>query len=81
MAWIRTVSIGEATGRLKKEFDAALKRAGEIFNIVGIMSLNPRTLTTSMEFYRSVMFFPSPLSRRKREMLAVVVSATNHCHY
>ena len=81
MAWIQTTSIAEATGRLKKEFDAALRRAGKIFNIVGIMSLNPRTMAASMEFYKSIMHFPSPLPRKEREMLAVAVSAANRCLY
>ena len=52
-----------------------------MFNIVGIMGLNPRTMAASMEFYKSVMQFPSPLLRREREMLAVAVSAVNRCHY
>ncbi len=81
MAWIRTISLAEAAGQLKKEYDAAIRRAGKVFNIVGIMGLNPRTMAASMEFYKSVLQFPSPLPRREREMLAVAVSAVNRCHY
>ena len=81
MAWIRTISLAKAAGRLKKEYDAAIQRAGKVFNIVGIMSLNPRTMAASMEFYKSLMHFPSPLPRREREMLAVAVSAVNRCRY
>lgn len=35
----------------------------------------------SMNLYRAIMFGPSPLSRRQREMMATVVSASNGCHY
>ena len=81
MAWIRTVAGGEAEGDLKPLYDAAAKRAGKVFGIVRLMSPNPRVLEASMNLYRAIMFGPSPLSRRQREMLATVVSATNGCHY
>ena len=81
MSWIRTVSPDEATGRLKRSYDAAVQRAGAVAGIVRAMSPNPRVLEASMAFYRAVMFGPSPLSRRQREMLAVVTSRVNDCHY
>ncbi len=81
MPWIKVLSLDEATGLLKKEYKAAMKRAGRIWGIVGIMSQNPRAMKASMDFYGAIMFGKSPLSRSQREMLAVVVSATNHCIY
>ncbi len=81
MTWIRTVSDEEATGRLAAMFDAARRRAGRVFNIVRSMSLNPPVLEASMQFYRAAMFGKSPLSRARREMLAVVVSLRNQCLY
>jgi alkylhydroperoxidase family enzyme len=81
MPWIRTVAPGEAVGRLKELYDAAVARAGKVFGIVRVMSPNPRVLEASMGLYRAVMFGPSPLSRRQRELLAVVVSRTNRCRY
>jgi alkylhydroperoxidase family enzyme len=45
------------------------------------MSPNPRILASSMDLYATVMFGPSELSRRRRELLAVVVSRANDCHY
>jgi alkylhydroperoxidase family enzyme len=81
MAWIKLVADGEATGRLKQFYDAAIARAGRVFGIVRTMSPNPPTLEKSMAFYMQVMKGPSGLSRREREMLAVVTSAANDCHY
>jgi alkylhydroperoxidase family enzyme len=81
MAWIRTVSPKEATGRLKKIYDEAIRRAGRVFNIVRVQSRNPPVLETSIELYKAVMFGPSPLSRMQREALATVTSWANGCFY
>lgn len=81
MPWIKVFSLEEATGFLKEQYDAALKRAGRIWNIVAIMSQNPPVLKASMDLYGALMHGPSPLSRGQRELLATVVSAQNHCLY
>ncbi len=81
MPWIRTIGLDEASGFLKQQLEAAVKRAGRIWHIVGVMSLNPRVLRTSMDFYAAVMYGSSPLSRGQRELIAVVVSRANHCRY
>ena len=81
MPWIEQVPIADATGLLKKLFDEAIQRAGRVWHIVHIMSLNPRALRASINFYSVLMFGESPLSRVQREMLATVVSAELQCHY
>ncbi len=81
MAWIDVVPHDKARGLLKQQYDAAVKRAGRIWNVVSIMSLNPGALTASMRFYGALMHGGSPLRRGQREMLAVVVSAVNRCVY
>ena len=81
MAWIRTVPTGEAEGPLRASYDRAKARAGRVFHIVRSMSLSPRMLDASIGLYLEVMHGPEGLSRRRREMIAVVVSATNACHY
>jgi uncharacterized peroxidase-related enzyme len=81
MAHIRLIDVDEATGELRLEYDAAIERAGKVFNIVKAMSLRPRALRAAMDLYREVMFGRSELSRADRELLAVVVSCTNDCHY
>lgn len=81
MPWIHQIPLAEATGLLKQEFDKALQRAGRVWHIVHIMSLNPRVLKASIEHYGAVMYGQSPLSRAQRELLATVVAAENHCYY
>lgn len=81
MPWIDQISIEDAKGTLKRQFDAALKRAGRVWNIVHIMSLNPEALRDSIRFYSTIMFGDSPLTRVQREMLATVSSCELDCHY
>lgn len=81
MSWIRTVGEGEAEGQLGRLYGEAIARAGKVYGIVRLMSVSPAILETSMALYRALMHAPGPLSRRQREMLAVVTSRANHCHY
>lgn len=81
MPWIKVIGLAEAAGLLKQQYDAAIKRAGRVWNIVSIMSQNPRAMKASMDFYGALMHGESPLSRSQREMIAVVVSRANSCVY
>jgi alkylhydroperoxidase family enzyme len=81
VAHIRLIEPEDATGMLAEEYDAAVKRADKVYNIVKSMSLRPDVLRRSMELYRAIMFGPSGLTRQERELLATVVSAVNECYY
>ena len=81
MPWIRQISVGEATGRLKRQFDAAIQRAGRVWNIVHVMSVNPPLMASSMRFYEAALHGDSSLSRSQRELLATVVSKELGCFY
>jgi hypothetical protein len=81
MPWIKEIKPKDATGLLKRQLDAAIQRAGRIWNIVQIMSINDAALKDSIRFYQTLMMGDSPLTRSQREMLAVVVSTENDCYY
>jgi len=81
MAYIKLVEPHEASGDLKAQYEAAIKRAGRVWNIVKTMSPNPPVLDASMRLYGLTMKGESPLTRVQREMLAVVVSRANDCFY
>jgi alkylhydroperoxidase family enzyme len=81
MAYIEQVSEEQATGSLKKVYDAGSSRAGSVANIIRVMSQDARSLQASMQFYLSVMKSSNPLSPARREMLATVVSNVNACYY
>jgi uncharacterized peroxidase-related enzyme len=81
MAWIQTISEGEAQGLLAEIYATARRRAGRVYNILKLQSLSPAALRSSIALYIDLMHGPSPLSRAQREMIAVVVSGINACHY
>lgn len=81
MTWIRTVPEEEASGRLARSYAAARERAGRVYGIVRAMSLDPAVLDASMALYQRIMFARAGLTRRQREMVAVVTSRANDCHY
>jgi alkylhydroperoxidase family enzyme len=81
MAWIRTIDPSAAQGRLAELYRAAVRRAGRVYQVVRAMSLSPAVLESSIALYRTVLFAPEGLSRAQREMLAVVTSRANRCHY
>ena len=58
MPYIRTVPIAQATGLLKTEYERAIRRAGRVFNVVGIQSLNAPVLSASLRLYQTLMLAP-----------------------
>jgi uncharacterized peroxidase-related enzyme len=81
LAWIKTIPPPEASGELLEQYARMRDPAGNVANILQIHSLNPAALRAHFDLYRTLMFARSELSRAQREMIAVVVSKTNGCHY
>jgi uncharacterized peroxidase-related enzyme len=81
LPYIRLIDEDEAEGALREEYDAAIERAGKVFNILKAMSLRPGVLKASMALYQEIMFGESGLSRKERELLATVASAEQGCRY
>ena len=50
-------------------------------NVLAAQAGAPALLRTHVAFYRQVMFGPSGLSRRERELVATAVSVLNRCFY
>ncbi len=59
----------------------AADRVGDRDNIIRIHGVHSQTMRLHYELYRELMYGRGPLSRVQREMIAVVVSAANDCHY
>ena len=77
MAYIRYRERGE-----DPKWDEVLDRTGDdLDHILAIHSVNPQSMWDHATLYRRLMAGPSPLSRAQREMLAVVTSSVNECHY
>lgn len=81
MAYVEKIAPEEAEGVLARIFKARTKAGGRLWEIIAVQSLTPETLRESLRFYGQVMFGKSALSRATREMIAVVTSQVNECHY
>ncbi len=81
MAYIRYIPDDEAYPELLELYDRYRNPDGRLDNILRIHGLNPPSLKAHFDLYATLMRGRSPLTRIQREMIAVVVSAANECHY
>jgi len=84
MPYIRTIPPSEASGRLKEIYQSGAGPSaarGKVSLIRQVQSLNPDALGAWRELDVQIMRGESRITRRQREMIATVVSATNHCSY
>jgi alkylhydroperoxidase family enzyme len=56
-------------------------RVPDTDNILRIHGVHPAAMRLHYGLFTELMWGPSPLNRVQREMVAVVVSATNGCRY
>ena len=81
MSWIKVIDEDDATGELRDLYDKMTEPSGGVDNILKVHSLNPASLRAHFELYVTLMRGKSGLSRVQREMIGIVASAANHCHY
>jgi alkylhydroperoxidase family enzyme len=84
MAYIRTIPPAEATGKLKEIYYAGSGpslQKGKVSAIRQVQSLNVDALECWRRLDHAIMRGESRITRRQREMIATVVSATNRCSY
>ena len=81
MAWIEETLPEDAEGDLGDLYARVAEADGSVDHILRIHGINPRSLGDHFDLYVTAMRRSSPLSRAQREMIAVVVSAINECHY
>ena len=71
----------KAEGKLKEAYESIAGSGRKMANVLKVQSLNPESMKSHYQFYRSIMFEKSHLTRAQREMIAIVVSAKNGCFY
>ena len=85
MAWILTVPDGDWVdgGGSLAELHAEVVDPvhSRVDHIMAVHSLNPRGLSAHLGLYTSAMAGTSTLRKVERELIALVVSLENHCHY
>ena len=54
---------------------------GRVDHIMAVHSLNPKGMAAHQSVYSSAMTGTATLRKVERELIALVVSLENHCHY
>ncbi len=81
-AWIDVIPESDAQGLLRELYEKEWDKQHQLVdNILKVHSLHPETLRAHVDLYRTVMYGKSAITRPEREMIGVVVSAINQCHY
>ena len=82
MTWIETVDEQDATGVLADLYQAMRDPVSRnVDNILKVHSLHPEGLKAHFAVYRAAMQGTRGFSKAEREMVALVVSKLNGCHY
>ena len=82
MAWIETIDEGEARPPLAELYARMVDpESGRVDNVMKAHSLHPGGLDAHWVLYRSAMSGTRGLRKAEREMIAVLVSKRNGCHY
>ncbi len=81
MAYIDYISPEEGSKKLAELYRRYREPWGGVDNIIRIHSQNPSAMEAHYRLYATAMRARSPLTRIQREMIAVVVSRANDCHY
>lgn len=66
---------------MKAYFALCREKLGFVPNVLLSYASRPQKLKNFVAFYNELMLGGSGLSKLEREMIAVVVSSTNHCYY
>lgn len=82
MAWIETISTEEADSTLATLYSQVVDPAnGQLDHIMQIHSLHPAGLAAHFALYQACMRGTKTLRKVDRELVALVVSRQNECHY
>jgi uncharacterized peroxidase-related enzyme len=74
-------SLDSLPADIQARLSAYLEKPGFIPNVLVAYALRPNKLRAFMDMYDELMLGDSDLSKAEREMIAVAVSALNHCFY
>src|SRR4029079_9636830 len=66
---------------VKELWAKPLEKLGFVPNVLRVFALRPQHLLRWWEYYDELLRGESGLTKAQRELIAVVVSVTNRCHY
>lgn len=81
-AWIHTIAESDADGDLAAAYASERDpRTGRVDNILKVHGLVPASLGDHARLYHTILHAPGELSLGERELVGLVVSQLNDCHY
>ena len=81
-AWIRTIDEPDADERLATLYAQCLDPgSARVDHVLKVHSLHPQGLAAHLAVYRASMASSKGLRKVDRELVAVIVSKRNGCHY
>lgn len=81
MSWIKEIDESEASPELKKVVAHVKIARGKVGNIMKAQTLHPNALDAHLQLYQCLMYEEGLIPVAEREMIALVVSASNNCAY
>jgi uncharacterized peroxidase-related enzyme len=81
IAWLHVPAEGEVPAEVRALWAKPLERLGFVPNVLRVFALRPNHLLAWWAYYDELLRGESGLTKAQREMIAVVVSAANRCHY
>jgi uncharacterized peroxidase-related enzyme len=81
LSWLSVPTDDEVPGEIKELWQKPLEKLGFVPNVLRVLALRPDHLLRWWSYYDELMRGESGLTKAQREMIAVVVSAQNRCHY
>ena len=72
---------GTLPGPIRAVYDKCVEKLGFVPNVLRAYTLRPKKFELFRQYNNELMLGESGLSKLEREMIAVVVSCVNHCHY
>ena len=81
LCWLHLPPDEDAPDEVKELWAKPLEKLGFVPNVLRVYAIRPRHLQLWNAFYDELMRGESGLTKAQREMIAVVVSTANRCHY
>jgi len=79
--WLHVPAEEEVPPEVRELWAKPIEKLGFVPNVLRVYAIRPRHLELWNAFYDDLMRGESGLTKAQREMIAVVVSAANRCHY
>src|SRR5947207_15435826 len=81
LSWLEVPAEDAVPDEVRELWQKPLEKLGFVPNVMRVFALRPTHMLRWWAHYDELMRGESGLSKVQREMIAVVVSATNRCHY